>query len=124
MDSSASGAQVWQLRYILTRGRPKALVRINGGGGRAKGGALGGLSCTSHNTYYVISTGGISLIQVNRRLPLFAKPVAMTRLQRGIAIAIGTKLLLLGVLYALFFSPAHRPPTDPGDVAGRMLPTR
>jgi hypothetical protein len=48
----------------------------------------------------------------------------MSRLQRGIAITVGAKLVLLGVLYALFFSPAHRPPVDAGEVAGRLLPPR
>lgn len=46
-----------------------------------------------------------------RRTPYGA---AMTRLQRGIAITLGAKLVLLALLYALFFSPADRPPMTPG----------
>ena len=52
------------------------------------------------------------------------KLACMTRLQRVIAIALAAKLLLLGLLYELCFSPAHRPSVAVGDVTARLLPTR
>lgn len=50
-----------------------------------------------------------------------ASEIWRSRLRRDIGWLLLAKLAVLLLLWALFFSPTHRPPNDPAAVAERML---
>ena len=41
--------------------------------------------------------------------------------RRAVALALGAKMLALGLIYALFFSPSHRPDARPDAIARALL---
>jgi len=56
----------------------------------------------------------------SHRTSIPTQPAAWRWLRRHLIAVIAVKLALLTLLYALFFSPAHRPDVD-ADAVGRRL---
>lgn len=54
------------------------------------------------------------------RTSIPTQPAAWRWLRRHLIAVIAVKLVLLALLYALFFSPAHRPDVDADAVAHRL----